>query len=253
MGSRRDELSRLGAEFDHMAQRIELLVQAQKRLLHDVSHELRSPLARLEAIIELTLQRHGDLLAPDMHRITHETQRLSALVDELLLLARLENGIDTSQRGLVDVMELVEAIADDAQFEARSKGRDLTLTSQGRFVTEVNAELIYRALENVIRNGVKYTKPGTSLEVHATATDKELVVSVADCGPGLPDDKLAAIFQPFRRFETDPSMIGSGLGLAIARHAIEAHGGTITVMRNAHQGLTFTLLLKKDLLQSFPR
>ncbi|ELX13512.1 putative two-component sensor histidine kinase [Janthinobacterium sp. HH01] len=250
LGGRRDEISRLGAEFDSMAQRIELLVNAQQRLLHDVSHELRSPLARLEATIEVMLLRHGDLLQHDTQRVTHEIRRLNGLVDELLLLARLENGIGALRLGAVDVMELVVAIADDAQFEARAKGRDLHLDFQGSFVAEVDAELLYRAFENVIRNGVKYTAHGTALDVRAAASDDALCIVVADRGPGLSDDELASIFEPFRRFETNPGIGGFGLGLAIAKHAMEAHRGSIAVARNRDAGLTFTLTLRRDLLAS---
>lgn len=245
MGGRRDEFASLGSAFDSMAQRIEQLVHAQRRLLHDVSHELRSPLARLEAAVALAMRRHGDALAPEMGRITREAQRLNGLVSELLLLARLENGIDTVQRGSVDVMELVVAIADDAQFEARAKQRDLQLACDGQFVADVSAEVLYRAFENVIRNAVKYTQPGTTVQVRAHAAGEAMVVAVTDQGPGLPDDALAAIFEPFRRFETDPEVGGFGLGLAIAKHAMELHGGAIVVERGRESGLTFTLTLTR--------
>lgn len=249
MGKRRDELGRLGQDFDSMAQRLELLVDAQRRLLHDVSHELRSPLARLEAAIELAERRRGNAeTEPEMARITREAQRLNMLVGELLLLARLENGIETIKRARVDVMELVVAIADDAQFEARSKGRDVVLQTEGGFVASVNAELLYRAFENVIRNAVKYTRPDTAVHVSAVATVGEMIVTVVDHGPGLPDDVLQAIFEPFRRFETDPEISGFGLGLAIAQRAMESHGGAIHVARNAEGGLTFTLTLTRAAL-----
>jgi two-component system OmpR family sensor kinase len=248
MGRRRDELHNLGEEFDRMAQRTELLVNAQRRLLHDVSHELRSPLARLQTAVELAVRQHGGTIGPELNRISREAQRVNALVGELLLLARLENGIDVLQRGRVDVMELVVAIADDAQFEAKAHARDVTLACEGAFVAEVCAELVYRAYENVIRNAVKYTKPGTSVDIHAVAAGDRLVVSVSDRGPGLSDDLLHTIFDPFRRFESDPGIAGFGLGLAIARQAMEAHGGSIAVTRNLHGGLTFTLELRRSAL-----
>lgn len=246
MGSRRDELASLGADFDSMAQRLQLLVDAQSRLLHDVSHELRSPLARLEVAIELAARQHGGELDPEMARITREAQRLNMLVGELLLLARLENGIDTLKRERVDVMELVVAIADDAQFEARAKERDVVLHTQGQFVANVSAEVLYRAFENVIRNAVKYTRAQTVVEVFAQASGSGMVVTVVDNGPGLPDDVLQAIFEPFRRFETDPEISGFGLGLAIAQRAMESHGGRIAVERNPAGGLTFTLSLTRE-------
>ena len=245
LGKRRDEIADLGVEFDSMAQRIELLVNAQRRLLHDVSHELRSPLARLEVAIELAIKRQGDAIAPEMNRITREAQRLNVLVDELLLLARLENGIDTLQLARVDAMELIVAIADDAQFEARAKERDVQLVCDGSFVTEVNAEILYRAFENVIRNAVKYTKIGTVVTINVQTSLEAMVVIVTDHGPGLSDSMLETIFEPFRRFESDRDIDGFGLGLAIAKHALEAHGGNISVVRNNQLGLTFTMLLPR--------
>ena len=248
MGRRRDELANLGADFDSMAQRLELLVDAQRRLLHDVSHELRSPLARLEVAIELAARQHGGVLGPEMVRITREAQRLNILVGELLLLARLENGFENIKRERVDVMELVVAIADDAQFEARAKAREVVLHTQGEFVANVGAEVLYRAFENVIRNAVKYTRPGTVVEVFAQATSADMVVTVVDRGPGLPDEQLQAIFEPFRRFESDPEISGFGLGLAIAQRAMESHGGSIDVQRNEHGGLTLILSLCREAL-----
>ena len=248
MGRRRDELHDLGAAFDSMAQRIELLVNAQRRLLHDVSHELRSPLARLETAVELALRRHGGLVAPELQRITREAQRVNALVSELLVLARLENGIDVSRWGRVDVMELVVAIADDAQFEARAQERDVRLVCEGVFVADVCAEVLYREFENVIRNAVKYTRPGTVVDIHATAGDDLLAVTVADRGPGLGEQEIGAMFEPFRRFEADTGTGGFGLGLAIAKQAMEAHGGTVDAVRNADGGLTFRLELRRSRL-----
>lgn len=243
MGARRDEITDLGCEFDAMAQRLQQLIGAQQRLLHDVSHELRSPLARLEAAIGLARQ-NPERSAEMLGRIERESERLNVLVGELLTLARLEAGAGEVARERVDLVELVAAIADDAQFEARSHGRDVVLHAQGEFVADVGAELVYRAFENVIRNAVKYTAEGSAVEVTVAPGADALHVTVADRGPGVPDAQRDAIFQPFHRVPGSDGA-GFGLGLAIARRAIESHGGAITVAARDGGGLLLTITLPR--------
>ncbi|WP_223879066.1 HAMP domain-containing sensor histidine kinase [Chitinimonas arctica] len=226
MGRRRDEIADLGRDFDRMAQQLQQLVGAQQRLLHDVSHELRSPLARMQAAIGLARQR-PERMASSLERVEREVLRLDGLVGELLTLARLEAGAADVARETVDLVELVAAIADDAQFEARAAGRELVLQSSGEFIAEVEGELLYRAFENVIRNAVKYTAPATSVDVEVWADAERLRVSVADRGPGVAAGDMARMFEPFRRLDENPAVAGFGLGLAIARRAVESHGGWI--------------------------
>lgn len=242
MGRRRDEIADLGQDFDRMAQQLQQLVGAQSRLLHDVSHELRSPLARLQAAIGLARQR-PDKVESSLERIEREAQRLDSLVGELLTLARLEAGSAEVARERIDLVELVAAIADDAQFEARASGREVRLQAEGEFVAEVGAELLYRAFENVIRNAVKYTAPGSTVDITVQASPSALQVTVADRGPGVAEAELARMFEPFRRLDERPGVAGFGLGLAIARRAIESHGGQISASPRAGGGLCMTLSL----------
>jgi signal transduction histidine kinase len=239
IGSRRDEIADLGRDFDRMADRLEALVETRQRLLHDVSHELRSPLTRMQAAIGL-LRQEPERTTDMVERIEREAARLDALIGELLALARLEAGGEAITRERVDVVELLAAIAEDAAFEAEANGRRLEFSSDGPFIALVSGELICRAFENILRNAVKFTAEGTAVHVSAEASPAQLRVTVEDHGPGVPADRLEAIFDPFVRL--DPAQ-GSGLGLAIARRAIEGHGGTVSAILAPHGGLRITLSL----------
>lgn len=243
MGHRSDEIAALGKDFDRMAAQLQQLIGAQQRLLHDVSHELRSPLARLQAAIGLARQNplRGEAM---LERIERETERLDTLVGELLTLARLESGAALS-RERVDLVDLLAAIADDAKFEAQANGREVCFTAEGHFIAEVGAELIYRAFENVIRNAVKYTAPGSTVRIDAgiSADGQNFEVRVADRGPEVPPEELERIFGAFYRGSGAPQTPGFGLGLAIARRAIESHGGAITAAAREGGGLEFRIRL----------
>ncbi len=244
MGRRRDEIADLGRDFDRMAQQLQILVGSQRRLLHDVSHELRSPLARLQAAIGLARQQPEKLEA-SLDRIERESGRLDELVGELLTLSRLEAGMSGAVDEEVDLVELVAGIADDARFEAEANGRQVQFFGEGEAVVKVRAELLYRAFENVIRNAVKYTSEGTAVEVRVeqrTAPDR-LIVTVDDRGSGVPESDLQAVFEPFFRSGSGVKTAGFGLGLAIARRAIEAHGGSIHALNRPGGGLRAEIVL----------
>jgi two-component system OmpR family sensor kinase len=243
MGGRRDEIADLGRDFDQMAQKLYQLIESQRRLLHDVSHELRSPLARLQAAVGLARQDPAKAAAA-FDRIERETARLDKLVGEVLTLSRLEGGTGEETKTRVDVIELVAGIADDAQFEARANGRDLNFTGNGQFVIDGRAELLHRAFENVLRNAVKFTRPGTIVEVTAEQSVAGwLRLDICDQGPGVPASELDAIFEPFHRCAGSSSADGFGLGLAIARRAVEAHGGTIRAANRPEGGLCLEIVL----------
>jgi len=245
MGSRRDEIADLGRDFDRMADRLQHLVASQRRLLHDVSHELRSPLARLQAAIGLARQDPRKLEAT-LERIERESARLDGLVGEILTLARLEAGTAGPPVEEVDLMELVAAIADDAGFEAAASGRKVSFVGSGELVARVRAELLHRAVENIVRNAVKYTAPGSTVEVSAERAGQGFRVTVADRGPGVAEADLAAIFEPFYRGQAGQgaqNSPGFGLGLAIARRAVEAHGGRLTARNREGGGLVMELEL----------
>lgn len=244
MGHRRDEITDLAKDIDRTAEQLQRLTDARQNLLHDISHELRSPLTRLQATIGL-LRQDPSQVSVLLERIERESERLDALIGELLTLHRIESGSVGERRSRLDVMDLLHAIAEDADFEARACGRAVVIIAPSSFVTEVNGELIYRAFENVIRNAVKYTAPGSTVEICARLLDGEatLEITVQDRGPGVPPDMLEAIFEPFIRVEGSESIRGAGLGLAIAKRAILVHGGRINAESRERGGLTVRITL----------
>jgi two-component system, OmpR family, sensor kinase len=236
IGSRRDEIADLGRDFDRMALQLQKLVSAQRRLLHDVSHELRSPLARLHAAIGLARQAPAKL-EPSLERIEREATRLDHMVGEVLALARLESGTASRGKERVDLAYLAANIAEDARFEAEASGRSLAFTAGGDAPVLGDADLLHRAIENVVRNAVKFTREGTTVDVSVRTTKSSAVLSVADHGPGITSAELAKVFDPFYRGESASGTPGFGLGLAIAQRAIDAHGGTIRASNVAGGGL----------------
>ncbi len=245
IGRRRDEVADLGREFDKMAQRLQTLIAAQRSLLHDVSHELRSPLARLQAAIGLVRQSPQKLQG-SLDRIETEAERLDDLVGQILTLSRLEAGTPAElleRPEPTDLVDLIGSIASDAHFEAQASDRAVVFESDGELPADVRVELLHRAVENVVRNAVKYTHPGTTVEVTATRkpSGDGVLVSVADQGPGVAEDELAAIFEPFYRGPQGQPSLGFGLGLAIARRAVEAHGGRVRAVNRPGGGLVIEM------------
>jgi signal transduction histidine kinase len=239
MGGRRDEIADLANDFDSMAAQLQQLTESRRVLLHDISHELRSPLGRMQAAIGL-LRQSPDRVEEMTDRVEREAGRMDALIEELLTLHRLESRqVRDSERSRVDLVELLESIVEDADFEAQRVGSSVELQSTANFVTDVNGELIYRAFENVVRNAVKYTTEGTLVSVCATVSDlgRTLVVTIKDRGPGVPEHRLETMFDPFVRVEGSEHVRGVGLGLAIARRAILLHGGQIVAKPREGGGL----------------
>lgn len=228
VGARRDEIADLTREFDSMAAQLQQLLAAQERLLHDISHELRSPLARLHVAIGLLRQAPENL--PDMlARVEREAERLDSLIEEILTLARLKSGTTELAVTRVDVIDLLTAIVDDANFEAQTKGCEVIFKPTGSFVTMAYGELLYRAYENVIRNAVKFAPVNSLIDVLAQVRDEVLEVQIVDRGFGIPPDILSEMFEPFKRADRaeEAGATGFGLGLAIAKHAVDRHSGTI--------------------------
>jgi two-component system, OmpR family, sensor kinase len=243
MGRRRDEIADLGRDFDRMAQQLQKLVTAQRRLLHDVSHELRSPLARLQAAIGLVRQS-PQKLDSSLERIEREATRLSELVGEVLTLARLESVNPAAEP--VELADVVASVAEDARFEAQAAGRDVSFQGVGGAIVRGRAELLHRAVENVVRNAVKYTAPGSTVDIamRLEVNPPRAVVSVTDRGPGIAPEELGRIFEPFYRASSDAGGAqGFGLGLAIAQRAIEAHGGQIRAANVEGGGLRMEIAL----------
>jgi two-component system OmpR family sensor kinase len=228
MGRRRDAIADLGRDFDRMAQRLQTLMSAQRNLLHDVSHELRSPLARLQAAIGLARQ-NPEKLDMSLDRIEREATRLDYLLGETLTLARLEGGTDAATIVSVDFSDLVASIAEDARFEAEAVNRKVSTQVADDLIVRGRVDLLHRAVENVVRNAIKYTAEGTTVEVMLgrAADPARAVLTVTDCGPGVPQEELTKIFEPFYRAGSRVRTNGFGLGLAIAYRAVVEHGGSI--------------------------
>ena len=243
MGKRRDELADLGRNFDRMASHLNALIDGQRRLLHDVSHELRSPLARLQAAIGLARQQ-PEKLDSSLARIERESERMDRLVGELLTLSRLEAGVMGVEEA-VNVDELVSEVAADARFEAESSGRKVDFSGCGEVCVKGRPELLHRALENVMRNALRHTPEGgkVTVEVHLDADGNALRLAVLDQGPGVPEQELGTIFEPFFRGGGSKYADGHGLGLAIAQRVIEAHGGTIRASNRMDGGLCVEIVL----------
>jgi two-component system sensor histidine kinase CpxA len=234
--SRRDELGQLANTFDRMAGRIETLLAAERRLLLDISHELRSPLARLGVAVELA--RTGENLEAALNRIQKESDRLNALLSLLLQVTRAEGDPRSLRRDHVRLDELVQQLVDEAAIEASARGCQLQYRGGEPVTVEGDPELLRRAMENVIRNAIRYSPPATVVEVTLGRRNGAAVVDVRDHGPGVPEEALPRLFDAFYRVEKsrDCSSGGIGLGLSIARRAIELHKGGIRA-RNAQPGL----------------
>ena len=242
-GGPRGEMVELMRDFDRMAERLEGLVDSQSRLLKDVSHELRSPLARLSVALGLARQRATPEIEGQLNRIELEADRLNQLIQRLLTIARLESGADGIRKSSLSLRELVENVAHDAEYE--SAGRQIRVTADGddEFLVDANPDLLRSVVENVVRNATRYTAEGTTVEARLerqrSSSGEEMVIRVSDSGPGVPDSSLAKIFEPFYRLDDarNRQTGGAGLGLSIADRAIRLHGGQITASNRKEGGL----------------
>lgn len=246
---RHDEMAELMRDFDRMAERLQGLMDAQKRLLSDISHELRSPLARLSVALELARQRSGPEAAGALDRIDCETSRLNQMIEQLLTIVRLEGGEQSAITSEVDLEELIREIAKDAAFEAQSRHCQVEITTANGCVVTGNAGLLHSAIENVMRNAIRYTQEGTSVQVNLERENgsrgAEAVISVADSGPGVPEDALDKLFRPFYRIDDARGRQtgGVGLGLAISQRAVSLHGGRIRAFNRPQGGLVVEIRL----------
>ncbi len=247
---RKDEVAGLMRDFDAMAERLENLVKAQSRLLNDISHELRSPLARLNVALGLARQRSGPESASMLERIELEAGRLNELIGRLLTLARLEDGEQHVPSRLVALDEIVLSVAEDAEFEAQARHCHVRSgICEGTWVVRGDASLLHSAIENVLRNAIRYTREGTTvdivLEKDGTVGGTGAVVRVTDCGSGVPADALEKLFQPFYRLDDARGRQtgGVGLGLAITERAVRFHGGRVSASNRAEGGLMVEIQL----------
>jgi signal transduction histidine kinase len=243
---RRDEIAELGRDFDLMAERVESLLTTQRQLLSDVSHELRSPLARLNVALALARRRSGADAATSLDRIESEAELLNSLIGKVLALARFESGTMEQEFAAVDLCRLVRDVAVDADFEADPRGISVSVRGAPAALSVNGSEPLLRsAIENVVRNAVRYTAPGTAVEVELVRDRDEAVISVRDHGAGVPEEQLEDLFQPFYRIadSRDRGSGGTGLGLSITDRAVRIHGGTVRAENAADGGLIVEIRL----------
>jgi signal transduction histidine kinase len=244
-----DELAALAKDFDSMVSRLDSLIETQKKLLNSVSHELRSPLARINISLALLRDRFSTDSDDLFQRLDRDVVRIDLLMGQLLTLSRLESGFSSGEREELNFAQLVEEVAADANFEAQALGKSVSLQTNGSiFLRNADPHALRSACENIIRNAVRFTRPGSDvqivLDVDRNAPESLAVLSVRDHGPGVPEDSLQAIFQPFYRVNGDgEAMGGNGLGLAIASEAIRLHRGTIRAANLRPNGLEIIIQL----------
>jgi two-component system, OmpR family, sensor histidine kinase CpxA len=242
---RRDEIGGLIRDFNAMASRLEHLVGQQRQLIFDMSHELRSPLARLNVALDLEREKHG--YDPVLHQMEQDLNAMNEMIGRMLTVAKLDAYTETPLMESINVPDLVAEVVRNAAFEAQTRGVAIH-ASLPDYELRVfgDATLLYSAVENAVRNAIAYTDPNTEVEIHVAADGEEHVyVRVSDKGPGVPDSDLENIFRPFYRVDQarDRSMGGTGLGLAIADRVLTLHNGTVTAKNGIPRGLLIEMLL----------
>jgi two-component system sensor histidine kinase CpxA len=243
---RHDELGDLVRDFNAMAGQIEELVSRQRQLISDISHELRSPLARLNVALDLGRERKGNDSAFD--HMERDLSLLNDLIERLLTVARLDSTAAPIAMMPLNMTELVEQIARDADFEAHDQGGRVRFTAQEQIFVQGNAELLHGAVENIVRNAISYGGLDGPVDVTLERDAHDALSArliVRDCGPGVPEAELVKIFQPFYRATEarDRQSGGTGLGLAIADRVVRIHGGTIQAENVEPHGLRVEIVL----------
>ena len=243
MGKRQDELAYLAIDFDEMADQLQQLVEKERHLLHHVSHEMRSPLARMQAILGLIQQQPAKL---DKHlgKLDNELRRMDGLVGELLTLARLENKTTQIQYEELLFNDFIANLVADSVPLAEEKQQLLQLQACDKpIVISANEGYLYQAFDNVLRNAIKYSPQGSVININCSLNRQELLVNITDNGSGVDETQLPHIFTAFFRADSSGTSNGTGLGLAIAKHVIEQHQGSITARNVLPHGLQIVFKL----------
>jgi signal transduction histidine kinase len=249
MGRRNDEIAYLAHDFDQMAEQIEKLLKSQIRLIRDISHELRSPLARLNVALELARLSPEDGRMPALDRIETESHCLNNLIEQLLTLSRMESGTLDSKKNIFELGSILRGIAEDATFESKPRNIEVQVIQKEEINITGFEQILHSALENVVRNALVYTKDNTTIRillesepVHGTRNAK---IEVRDQGEGVLETELDKIFTPFYRIapSRDRNSGGSGIGLAITERAVKIHNGSINAANHPEGGLIITIML----------
>ncbi len=242
MHGRRDELADLAGNFDEMAARLEQLLEGQRRLLHDVSHELRSPLARMQVAVDL-IEQQPERLADFLARLRRDNERTNRLVGELLTLARLDSDNAPPAMLEFDLLELLGEIIEDAELEAAAAHCKIVFSHPASLLVQANPELLRRAVENVLRNALRHAPPASVVDVQVKENGPACEILISDQGPGVAEDELATMFAPFRRCADARANAGFGLGLAITQRVMQRHGGQVIAVNRGEGGLQVRLIL----------
>ena len=246
-GRRRDELGDLGRDFDRMAAHLERLNTSQQQLLRDVSHELRSPLARLQVAVGLARQRGGDSVKVELDRIEQEAEALEELIGQLLSVARIESSTARLRHEEVSIDELIRTVARDASFEGIDGSKMVDINGTSNAVVSGDRAMLKSALENVVRNALRHTPEHTAIEITVKkhCAGRQVMILVRDFGPGVPEELIGELFKPFVRvdYARDRGSGGSGIGLAIADAAVRRHGGAIKASNHPAGGLCVEIFL----------
>jgi two-component system sensor histidine kinase CpxA len=244
-----DEIQALVHDFNHMAERLESLVGAQKLLLRDVSHELRSPLARLSVALELAREDSDPAMDGHLERIERETVLLNQLIGQLLTLSSMEAIEKITNFESLSLNALIEKMIPDAIYEARRRQCSVAFRATEQCFISGNPQLLHRAIENVLRNAIRFTEAGSEVEINLTSAldhgSRMAILEVHDRGPGIPESEVNAIFLPFYRVDhaRSPHTGGFGVGLAIAERAVKLHGGDLSAMSRPEGGATIRMRL----------
>jgi two-component system sensor histidine kinase CpxA len=251
--TRHDEISDLATDFDRMASQLQSMQLANRRLLRDVSHELRSPLARQTVAVEIARKKGAGNIASELDRIQLESERLEALVNDVLGLLRESSETAPRSEEDVDLSGLLSDLAETVSYEAPGGSPGVDWPGAEKFVYRGDRELLWRAIENLLRNALRHTDPtrGVALRLNA-ARQSGVCISVRDFGPGVPEGELEKIFEPFYRVHEsrDRNTGGHGLGLAIAAAAVRRHGGDLSAANAPDGGLIVTITLPPDKLST---
>jgi len=246
LGNRRDELGLLGRDFDSMATKLQGAAKRQTELSRNISHELRSPLARIRVAVELARNKAGEL--SEFSRLDDEAERLDSLIGQILSYTKLETNTDR-KFDVIDLAEIVGEVVENVNYECKAdavKGVKVTADDVQTIEVRGHPDALISAIENVVRNAVRHSPPNSEVHIAIERAENDITISVSDTGTGVGDEDLPRIFEPFyrtRESSESGNLDGTGLGLAIARRAINLHGGQISARNGANGGLVvdFTL------------
>lgn len=249
LANRKDEFGQLASDIDEMAGRLQVSQQANERLLRDVSHELRSPLARLRVALEIARNKDQNQVAEELNRIELESERLEALIDEVLGLLRETSAVQELKKQTFELTDLLQDLIDTVNYEIGDEDKQISLEAQPPLKLNADRDLLWRVFENLLRNASIHGGNNGPIDVSAKSSDQEIVICVTDSGPGIAEHHLAQIFEPFYRVDEARARSGSGkstghgLGLAIAASAVRRHAGRISATNRVNGGLKVKVVL----------